>query len=80
MRCQERIRSKNNIIWVGPTPTASGILGSSSSVEKTLASASEDYDRCMRLKASDIDLEVVMNVVCDHLGVDPAKLSGPSRR
>ena len=38
------------------------ILGSSSFVEKTLASAGEDYDRRMRLKASGIDLEVVMDV------------------
>jgi hypothetical protein len=56
------------------------ILGSSSFVEKTLASASEDYDRRMRLKASGIDLEVVMDVVCAHLGVNTAELSGPSRR
>ncbi len=56
------------------------ILGSSSFVEKTLASAGEDYDRRMRLKASGIDLEVVMDVVCAHLGVNTAELSGPSRR
>ncbi len=31
------------------------ILGSSSFFEKTLASAGEDYDRRMRLKASGID-------------------------
>jgi len=56
------------------------ILGSSSFVEKTLASAGEDYDRRMRLKASGIDLEVVMDVVSAHLGVNTAELSGPSRR
>ena len=56
------------------------ILGSSSFVEKTLASADEDYDRRMRLKASGIDLDVVMDVVCAHLGVNTAELSGPSRR
>jgi putative transposase len=32
------------------------ILGSSSFVEKTLASVGEDYDQRMRLKASGIDL------------------------
>jgi hypothetical protein len=36
------------------------ILGGSSFVEKTLASAGEDYDRRMRLKASGIDLDVVI--------------------
>ncbi len=40
----------------------------------------KDYDRRMRLKASGIDLEVVMDVVCAHLGVNTAELSGPSRR
>ena len=49
-------------------------------VEKTLASAGEDYDRRMRLKASDIDLDVVMEFVSAHLGVNTAELSGPSRR
>ena len=34
----------------------------------------------MRLKASGIDLDVVMDVVFAHLGVDTAELSGPSRR
>ncbi len=56
------------------------ILGSSSFVEKTLASAGEDYDRRMMLKACGIDLEVVIDVVCAHLGFDPAELSSPSRR
>jgi hypothetical protein len=56
------------------------ILGSSSFVEKTLASAGEDYDRRMRLKASGIDLDVVMDVVSAHLGVNTAELSSPSRR
>jgi len=56
------------------------ILGSSSFVEKTLASAGEDYDQRMRLKASCIDLDAVMDVVSAHFGVDTAELSGPSRR
>jgi hypothetical protein len=56
------------------------ILGSSHFVEKTLASAGEDYDRRMRLKASGIDLDVVMNVVSAHFKLEPAELSGPSRR
>ena len=56
------------------------ILGSSSFVEKTLASAGEDYDRRMKLKASGIDLEVVMDVVCAQLKVNPTELSGFSRR
>jgi putative transposase len=56
------------------------ILGSSSFVEKTLASAGEDYDRRMRLKACGIDLEVVMDVVSAHLGVYTAELTGPSHR
>ena len=34
----------------------------------------------MRLKASGIDLDVVMDVVSAHLGVNTAELSGPSRR
>ncbi len=34
----------------------------------------------MRLKASGIDLEVVMDVVSAHLGVNKGELSGPSRR
>jgi chromosomal replication initiation ATPase DnaA len=34
----------------------------------------------MRLKASGIDLDVVMDVVSAHFGVDPAELSSPSRR
>ena len=55
------------------------ILGSSSFVEKTLASAGEDYDRRMRLKACGIDLSVVVNIVSAHLGVNTAELSGPSR-
>ena len=56
------------------------ILGSSSFVEKTLASAGEDYDRRMRLEASGIDFDGVMDVVTAHLGVNTAELSGPSRR
>ena len=56
------------------------ILGGSSFVEKPLASAGEDYDRRMRLKACGIDLEVVMDVVCAHLGIEPAEVSGPSRK
>jgi hypothetical protein len=56
------------------------ILGSSSFVEKTLAYAGEDYDRRMRLKASGIDLDLVMDVVATHLGVDKAELCGTSRR
>ena len=56
------------------------ILGSSSFVEETLASAGEDYDRRMRLKACGIDLDGVMDVVSAHLGVNTAELSGPSRR
>ena len=34
----------------------------------------------MRLKASGIDLDVVMDVVSAHLGVNTAELSSPSRR
>jgi chromosomal replication initiation ATPase DnaA len=34
----------------------------------------------MRLKASGIDLEVVLAVVSAHLGLERAELSGPSRR
>ena len=56
------------------------ILGSSSFVEKTLANAGEDYDRRMRLKASGIDLDVVMGVVATHLGVSKAELCSTSRR
>ena len=56
------------------------ILGNSDFVEKALASAGEDYDRRMRLKASGIDLEVVMDVVSTHLGVSTEELCGPSRR
>ena len=56
------------------------ILGSSSFVEETLASAGEDYDRRMRLKASGIDLDVVMEVVSAHHGVDTAELTRLSRR
>jgi len=56
------------------------ILGSSSFVEKTLASAGENYDRRIRQKASGIDLDGVMDVVSAHLGVNTAELSGPSRR
>ena len=52
------------------------ILGSSSFVEKTLASAGEDYDRRMGLEASGIDLDGVMDVVSAHLGVNTADLSG----
>ena len=56
------------------------ILGSSSFVEETLASAGEDYDRRMRLKASGIDLDAVMDVVSAHFGVEPVELSCPYRR
>jgi chromosomal replication initiation ATPase DnaA len=56
------------------------ILGSSSFVEKALASVGEDYDRRMRLKAWGIDLEVVPAVVSAHLGLERAELSGPARR
>jgi hypothetical protein len=34
----------------------------------------------MRLKACGIDLDVVMDIVCAHLGLEPTELSGPSRR
>jgi len=50
------------------------ILGSSSFVEKTLANAGEDYDQRMRLKASGIDLDVVMGVAASHIGVNKAEL------
>ena len=56
------------------------ILGSSSFVEKTLASAGEDYDQRMRLKACGIDLDTVVDVVSAHFGVDTTELSGSSRR
>ncbi len=56
------------------------ILGNSDFVEKVLASAGEDYNRQMRLKASGIDLELVMDVVSAHLGVGTEELCGPSRR
>ena len=45
------------------------ILGNSDFLEKVLASAGEDYDRRMRLKASGIHLEPVIDVVSAHLGV-----------
>jgi hypothetical protein len=47
------------------------ILGSSSFVEKTLASASEDYDRRMRLKASGIDRSSVSRAL-GRVQADPA--------
>ena len=47
------------------------ILGSSSFVKKTLASASEDYDRRMRLKASDIDRSSVSRAL-GRVPADPA--------
>ncbi len=56
------------------------ILGSSSFVEKALARVGEDYERRMKLKASGIDLGVVLDVVSAHLGLERAELSGPSRR
>ena len=34
----------------------------------------------MRLKASGIDLDIVIDVVSAYLGLDPVELSGPSRR
>ncbi len=55
------------------------ILGSSSFVEKTLASAGEDYDRRMRLKASGIDLDVVMDVVSASLRIVAHELSSMLR-
>ena len=55
------------------------ILGSSCFVEKTLPSAGEDYDRRVRMNASGINLDVVMDVICANLGVNTAELSGPSR-
>jgi len=55
------------------------ILGSSNFVEKTLASAGENYDRRMRLKASGIDFDVVMDVVSAHLGVSSAKICAMGR-
>ncbi len=30
----------------------------------------------MKLRASGIDIDVVMDLVSDHLGLDPAELSG----
>lgn len=36
-----------------------------------------NYDRRMRLKACGIDLNVVIDLVCADLGVDPADLSNP---
>ena len=38
------------------------------------------YDRRIKLKACGIDLDVVMDVVCAHLGLEPAELWSPSRR
>ncbi len=55
------------------------ILGNSDFVEKVLAGAGEDYHRRMRLKASGIDLDVVIDVVAKHLGVSTEELCGPSR-
>ena len=34
----------------------------------------------MKLKACGIDLDVLIDVVCADLGVDPAELSSPSRQ
>lgn len=56
------------------------VLGNSDFVEKALAVAGEDYDRRMRLKASGIDLEIVMDVVSAQFGVSTEELCSPSRR
>ena len=55
------------------------IVQNSDFVEKVLASAGEDYDRRMRLKASGIHLETVLDVVSAHLGVVTEERYGPSR-
>jgi len=56
------------------------ILGSSEFVEHALSKAGEDYERRTKLKNAGIDLDAVIDTVCDRFDVMPEDLISPSRR
>jgi putative transposase len=56
------------------------ILGSSVFVDSVLKQANEDYERRLDAGRQDIDLERLVTIVCDHLGLEPAVLGSPTKQ
>jgi hypothetical protein len=56
------------------------ILGSSDFVTSVLKKANEDYEKKLRAGTQHIDIEKIIDVVCEHLGLNPALLNSPSKQ
>lgn len=56
------------------------ILGSSDFVASVLKQANEDYETKIGVKNQDFDIEKIIHVVCEHLGLNPILLSSPTKQ
>jgi len=56
------------------------ILGSSEFVTSVLKKANEDYEKKISAGAQHLDIEKIIDVVCGHLGLNPALLNSPSKQ
>jgi REP element-mobilizing transposase RayT len=56
------------------------ILGSSEFVASVLKKANEDYEKKISVRTQHLDIEKIIDVVCEHLGLNPALLNSPSKQ
>jgi putative transposase len=56
------------------------ILGSSNFVTSVLKKASEDHEKKISTRTQHLDIEKIIDVVCEHLGLNPAVLNSPSKQ
>jgi len=56
------------------------ILGSSEFVTSVLKKANEDYEKKISARTQHLDIEKIIDVVCEHLGLNPAFLNSPSKQ
>jgi putative transposase len=56
------------------------ILGSSDFVTSVLKRANEDYEKKLRAGIQYLDIEKIIDVVCEHLGLNPTLLNSPSKQ
>lgn len=56
------------------------ILGSSEFVTSVLKKANKDYVKMVGDRTQNLDIEKIISVVCDHLGLNPAVLNSPSKQ
>lgn len=56
------------------------ILGSNEFVISVLKKANKDYVKMVGDRTQNLDIEKIISVVCDHLGLNPAVLNSPSKQ